>query len=424
MKISRIGAGIAESVYNAGIHAYSAAVAAASLKSDKARKLHRGERKALSHIAEWMEQGGEDSRRIWIHAASLGEFEQGRPLIEMIRRERPELKILLTFFSPSGYEVRKNYQGADCVAYLPFDTPANARRLVEIVQPDMAVFVKYEIWRNYLKALHDRGIPAYLISAHFRPEQLFFKRRGVWYRNQLKMFSRIFVQEEDSLRLLSEIGITQAEAAGDTRFDRVTDIMRTTRRIEALEHLKAGGAPVFIAGSSWPQDEEVYLPFLRENIGKMKAVIAPHEFNPRRLEALRKSCGGKCLLLSETEANPALAADADCIIIDCFGLLSSAYRYGDIAYIGGGFGAGIHNLNEAAVYGIPVIFGPRHQKFVEARELIASGGGYSISSAEEFEQVMLRLADEKERHESGSKAGAYIKSKLGSTPRIFRALFD
>ncbi len=423
MTLSGLMSGIVASVYNAGIYTYSSAVALASLKSEKAAKLRRGERRALSHIANCIEKNDEGSKWIWIHAASLGEFEQGRPLIEMIRRRKPELKILLTFFSPSGYEVRKDYQGADCVAYLPFDTPAKARRLVKLVKPEMAIFVKYEIWRNYLTALHESGIPAYLISAHFRPDQVFFRRWGGWYRDLLRMFTRIFVQEDDSLRLLEKIGLTEAEIAGDTRFDRVTDIMRTTRSIPALERFTAGQERVFIAGSSWPQDEEIYLPTLRKNVGRIKTIIAPHEFNPRRLQELIAAAPGRCVLLSQTDENPALADDADCIIIDCFGLLSSAYRYADVAYIGGGFGAGIHNLNEAAVYGIPVIFGPKHQKFVEAHQLIEAGGGFTISSAEDFEARMTQLSNESIRLDCGQKAGAYIKSKLGATEKVFNAIF-
>lgn len=408
-------------LYSLGISAYAAGVKAAALRNPKARLLAAGQRDVWSLLEEKTEPG---ARYIWVHAASLGEFEQGRPLIERIRRERPEYRILLTFFSPSGYEIRKNYDGADCVCYLPFDTPRRVKRFLDTVRPEMAIFVKYEIWRNYLHALWERQIPAYLISAAFRPDQAFFKKRSAWYRCWLRWYTRIFVQDERSRELLDAAGIRNVEVAGDTRFDRVTDIMRSTREIKLLDRFrKADGRTVFIAGSSWKPDEENYFGWLRENREKVKAIIAPHEFDKARLDEMRQSLGVKTILMSEAENAPEKADGADCIIMDCFGMLSSAYRYADIAYIGGGFGAGIHNINEAAVYGMPVVFGPRHQKFIEAREIIAAGGGFSYSEAARLPEILTPLLDPERRKEAGDRAAAYIRSKLGATDRIFARLF-
>lgn len=371
-----------------------------------------------------------EERWIWVHAASLGEFEQGRPLIERIRTEHPELKIALTFYSPSGYEVRKNYNGADLVAYLPADTPRAMRRFIDALNPELAVIVKYEFWRNMLRELRRRNIPVILISAIFRPGQLFFKPWGGWYRKALRCFSHMYVQDEGSRKLLESIGLRNVTVAGDTRFDRVTDIMKGTHEIPALDAFTAGGTRFTIVfGSSWSADEEIYFPWLRKHQGGVKAVIAPHEFDTARLEKMRTLLSPmRTLLLSEVEKNPSAATDADVLIIDCFGLLSSAYRYGSMAYVGGGFGTGIHNINEAAVYGIPVVFGPRHQKFLEAGELINAGGGFSISEPEEFNRLMdgagkdKGLTDPERRNRAGDAAGAYIRSKLGATDQIYSTL--
>ncbi len=414
-------------MYTTGIHIYNGLLHLASLRNRKARLMLLGRRETLSRLRAARSEG---ERWIWIHAASLGEFEQGRPLMERIRREHPELKIALTFYSPSGYEVRKNYSGADLVAYLPADTPRAMRRFLDLLRPELAVIVKYEFWCNMLRELSRRQVPTILISAIFRPDQLFFKPMGGWYRKMLHCFSHIFVQDERSRQLLAKVGVRDVTVAGDTRFDRVTDIMRTTRDIPALEALTSGRtSPTIIFGSSWEADEQVYFPWLRSKEGGIKAVIAPHEFTPARLEQMRLALAPlKVLLLSEVQDDAEKAAEADVLIIDCFGLLSSAYRYASIAYVGGGFGAGIHNINEAAVYGIPVIFGPRHQKFLEATELIAARGGFSIAGREEFAALMngtpsaAGLLATEQRAAAGTAAGNYIRSKLGATDRIYATL--
>ncbi len=411
-------------LYTAGIRAYTALLHVASLRNRKARLMLRGRRETLGRIRAVRRPG---ERWVWVHAASLGEFEQGRPLMERIASEHSDVKIALTFYSPSGYEVRKNYAGAHLVAYLPADTPGAMRRFIDALDPELAVMVKYEFWGNCLRELRRRDIPVLLISAIFRESQLFFRPWGGWYRRMLRCFSHIFVQDESSRRLLEGVGVTDVTVAGDTRFDRVTDIMRTVKDIPALDALTAGRSRfTMIFGSSWEADEEVYFPWLRARGGEVKGVIAPHEFDASRLEGMREALSPlKTLLLSEIADDPGRAAEADVLIIDCFGLLSSAYAYASVAYVGGGFGAGIHNINEAAVYGIPVIYGPRHAKFLEARELAEVGGGFSIDSRESFERLTdarTGLLNTAVRNKAGAAAGAYIRSKLGATDKIYSTL--
>lgn len=361
-------------------------------------------------------------KRIWIHAASLGEFEQARPLIERIRRDHPDRHILLSFFSPSGYEVRKDYPLADCVTYLPFDTPANARRFIRDVNPEMAIFVKYEFWGNYLKELKRRDVPTYIISAIFRPKQSFFRSWGGMMRKMLRCFTTIYVQDDASLKLLSGIGINNVVKAGDTRFDRVTDVMHATFSVPVVERFMAGVPVRLIVGSSWEADEDFYLPYLNAH-PEIKAVIAPHEMHGNRVEALAARCQNGAVRLSEL-SDDSEAPDAQVIITDSFGKLSSLYRYGNLAYIGGGFGAGIHNINEAAVYSMPVIFGPRYDKFKEAHDLISRGGAFTYSKASDLALIFDKfLSDPGELKHAGETAGQYIKENLGATDRIAADLF-
>ncbi len=414
-------------LYSAGIWLYRQGIRAAALRGGKPRLLNDGLNRSFDTLRRQIRPG---DRYVWIHAASLGEFEQGRPLIERLRRERPDLRILLTFFSPSGYEVRKNYDGADIVCYLPIDTPRNAARFVDIVNPYAAIFVKYEFWGNYLRALHKAKTPTYLISGIFRHDQLFFRNYGAFYRNWLKYFTRLYLQDAGSRRLLHEIGIDNVTVAGDTRFDRVSDIMRSVHPIPELDNFcrpksKGREHPVFMAGSSWPADEEVYASWLKEH-PEVKGVIAPHEFDPQRLRRLKQLFGeDKTLLLSEAKGCGSDIADRQVLVIDCFGLLSSAYAYADFVYVGGGFGAGLHNINEAAVYGVPVIYGPNHTKFIEAEEMKTLGAGISVSGRESFERVASRLlTDPAERERRGKWAADYIRKKQGATDKIFNDLFQ
>lgn len=419
-------------LYNTGIRLYAFAARIASLRSTKVRKMIRGQHRTHDILAKRL---ADKPGCIWFHASSLGEFEQGRPMIERLRREHPEKPILLSFFSPSGFEVRKNYPFVDAVVYLPFDTPHRVKRFLDAARPSMAIFIKYEFWGNYLQELKRRGIPTYIISSIFRPGQRFFRNIGGMFRKMLRCFNRLYVQDERSRRLLKIIGIENVTVAGDTRFDRVTDVMRSAVDIPGFPGFGEEAPLRFIAGSSWEADEDIYVPWLNAH-PEVKFIIAPHEFNETRLEHLRNRFTKPAILLSEWiseikraklpgGAVPPHLKNVSGIIIDSFGKLSSLYRYADIAYIGGGFGAGIHNLNEAAVYGMPVIFGPNHSKFKEAADLTACGGGFSVTSREEFNSVINRLASTPAalRH-AGEEAGRYIRDHLGATDLIYTDLFN
>lgn len=417
-------------LYNTGIWLYSLAARIAALRSVKVHKMIRGQRRTVETLRRRL---GSRPGCIWFHASSLGEFEQGRPMIERLRREHPEKPILLSFFSPSGFEVRKNYPFVDAVVYLPFDTPKKVKRFLDAARPSMAIFIKYEFWGNYLHELRRRGIPTYIISSIFRPGQRFFRSVGGMFRKMLLCFDRLYVQDERSRRLLKVIGIENVTVAGDTRFDRVTDVMRSTVDIPGFPGFGNGFRARFIAGSSWEADEDIYVPWLNAH-EDVAFIIAPHEFNETRLEALRNRFSGLVMLLSEWTREikraglpagsiPDSLKKVRGIIIDSFGKLSSLYRFADVAYIGGGFGAGIHNLNEAAVYGMPVIFGPNHSKFKEASDLIACGGGFSIATREEFDTAVTSLADPQARRGAGDAAGKYIHDHLGATDLIYKDLF-
>lgn len=415
-------------LYNLAISLYWAGVAVASLFSKKVRTMRRGQLRALSELGRKADPA---ARYVWFHAASLGEFEQGRPLIERLRELRPEVRILLTFFSPSGYEVRKDYKGADIVCYLPLDTPRNAHRLASTVNIESAYFIKYEFWYNYMHELNKRGIPLYSVSAIFRPGQLFFQPWGKEYRKVLYQVTRFYVQNDESLQLLSRIGLHNASIVGDTRFDRVLQIKAQAKSLPIVEAFRSapsdGGAdkdaetgapqPVFVAGSSWLPDEEIFIPYFA-NHSDWKLIIAPHVISETHLAQIESLLGSR-RTVRYTQASVETASKADCLIIDCYGLLSSVYQYGDISYIGGGFGAGIHNVLEAAVWGIPVLFGPKNAHFQEAQELKASAGGFDFASADEFAALCGRLlSDSRYRASAGAAAGKYVASRAGATEKI------
>ncbi len=404
-------------LYNIGISAYKGAVRLASVKNPKARKMLDGQAQTFDYLRERLESSG---GYIWIHVASLGEFEQGRPLIELIRREHPEARILLTFFSPSGYEVRKNYDQVDAVCYLPFDLPGNVRQFLDLVKPSMAIFVKYEFWGNYLRELQRRGVPTFSISAIFRPGQVFFKSWGGKMRKMLHCFTTLFVQNEESRQLLKGIDIDQVQVCGDTRFDRVAHVREQARQFPVIDKFVSNARMTAVMGSSWAPDEDLMIPYFNSHTG-VKLILAPHEFDRERLLALMARMQRPCGLYSQTQ--PETASQLDCIIIDTFGMLSSLYRYGQLAMVGGGFGSGIHNINEAAVYGIPVLFGPNYGKFSEAKDLIACGGSFTVSNAEEFSSVMDRLLSDNEYlRRSGTIAEQYIQSHLGATRLIYNQI--
>lgn len=419
-------------LYNTGIRLYGSVVRLlGSFGHRKAGLMMRGQRSTMEALRRFDAESPEGAERIWIHAASLGEFEQGRPLIEWLRRERPGARILLSFFSPSGYEVRKNYAAADCVVYLPFDTPRAAREFVAVARPSMAVFVKYEFWGNYLTALSRAEVPVYIISAIFRDGQIFFRPYGGMFRRMLGCFTRLFVQDEKSRTLLQGIGVEpeRITVAGDTRFDRVTDTLRAAREVPEVEKWldATGGRDRFtlVAGSSWGPDEDVYFPWLGAH-PEVRAIIAPHEFDSARLEAMRNRLGADVTLLhSELHgASPERIAAARYLIIDCFGLLASLYRFATMAYVGGGFGVGIHSVTEAAVFSVPVIFGPNYGKFREARGLIAATGAFSVDSPRAFDTIATRmLKDTRRRDDAGKAAGKYIADNVGATDTITRIIF-
>ena len=399
-------------MYSLGIYLMALGVRVAALFKEKLRKMVQG------HRATWQmlrALSGKDTY-VWFHAASLGEFEQGRPLMERLRREHPEKKILLTFFSPSGYEVRKNYDGADLVCYLPFDTPLNARRFVKLARPEAAFFIKYEFWRNYIEVLYKRGIPCYSVSSIFRENQIFFRPYGRGYARCLSRMTHLFVQNETSRRLLEGIGVTNVDVVGDTRFDRVLDIRNAAKPLPLAERF-AGCWKVLVAGSSWPQDEEIIIPYFNKH-PNLKLVLAPHVVSEEHLQAIERQLARPALRYSK--ATPKAVAEADCLIIDCYGLLSSIYRYASMAYVGGGFGVGIHNVPEAAVYGIPVIIGPNNKKFREAQALLRCGGCKEIACAADFEQIMdAWLSDKEALATAGKAAGCYIADNAGAADRIF-----
>ena len=408
-------------MYSLIIHLYAFFIELISPFHKKARLMRLGQWKTNGILREKIDR---NAKYIWFHASSLGEFEQGRPLIEKIKAEHPEYKILLTFFSPSGYEVRKNYGGADVVCYLPFDTPYRVKKFLDLSKPVMAIFIKYEFWDNYLSELKRRNIPVYIVSAIFRKEQLFFKWYGGMYRKVLSYFTHIFVQDDASRELLSKYGVTNVSVFGDTRFDRVQDVYKNTKQVPMVDlfvnNNRSDNQLTMVAGSSWQQDEEVYLNYFNDH-PELKLIIAPHEIHKDHLMHIESMLKRPSIRLSEATEKD--IKGKSCLIVDSFGLLSSIYRYGDLAYIGGGFGAGIHNVLEAAVYGIPVIFGPKYQKFKEARDLLQVGGAFSITDEKTFESKKEELTTYRDLLEAaGVAAGDFVKSNIGATNRIIASI--
>lgn len=395
----------------------------------KARLMVAGQKEVQSA----MSGGGFDAFKgaVWIHVSSVGEFEQARPLIEQLRSKNEKLKIVLTFFSPSGYELRKHYEKVDAVRYLPFATRRNAKRFLEALQPKMAIFVKYEFWPAYLRELHKRHIPTYSISAIFREKQLFFRPWGKWYLRLLSYFTHIYVQDEASQELLAKHGISKVSIVGDTRFDRVRDVMaaaHTTNaeRLAPISEFTEGCEQVIVAGSSWPQDENLLVRYANEHPG-IKLILVPHEIDEAHMHFIFNLLQGRFVRYSALHAQPSpilrrsLMQHMNVMVIDTIGLLSSIYQFGQVAYIGGGFGVGIHNTIEAAVYGIPVIFGPNYSHFREAKGLIAAGGARSISTYEELETALDTALEQ--HTEIGVKAANYVAAETGATEKIYAELF-
>ena len=412
-------------MYSIGIYLYALIVRlVAAFGHRKARAMVRGQHDTWRILREKINP---NERYVWFHAASLGEFEQGLPLIERLRREHPARKILLTFFSPSGYEVRKDYKGADVVCYLPFDSPTAARRFVKLARPEMAFFIKYEFWRNYIDVLFKKSIPIYSVSSIFRPGQIFFRWYGRKYARCLRRITHFFVQNERSVELLRSIGVTDnVTIVGDTRFDRVIDIRNIAKSLPIVEQFSQAqdGAPqpfVLVAGSSWQPDEDILLDYVNRH-PEIRLVIAPHVVNEAHIQEIEQKLTTPALRYSKATLEN--VQNYRVLIIDGYGLLSSIYRYATVAYVGGGFGVGIHNVPEAAVYGIPVIIGPNHQRFAEAVALIENGGCKSIENAEDFTAIMDDFLENPSHiAAAGTAAGHYINQNAGATPVIYQHVF-
>ena len=414
-------------MYTIGIYIFVLGMLIAAIFHKKARKMVVGIGQTYLLLRRHIKK---TDSVVWFHAASLGEFEQGRPLMERLRVEHPEYKILLTFYSPSGYEVRKDYEGADLVCYLPFDTPGNALSFLRLAHPEIAIFIKYEFWTNYLITCRRKGIKTYSVSSIFRPDQYFFK----WHMfgkyptlKPLRQFDHLFVQNESSKKLLADFGINCVTVVGDTRLDRVIAIKNAAAPLPLVEQF-AGDSPCFIAGSSWGPDEEIYIPYFGKH-KDWKLIIAPHvisETHLKEIEALLNDNGITHVRYTQLEKNEVpVSSEVGALIVNCFGKLSSIYRYGKVALVGGGFGVGIHNVPEAAVYGIPVLFGPNNQKFREAQALKACGGSFEYQDNASFAALMDNFINNPEAlKKAGDAADGYINANAGATDKCFNAIFN
>jgi 3-deoxy-D-manno-octulosonic-acid transferase len=406
-------------LYSITIHLYYLAILCSSLFDKKARSWVLGRKNWRKKLRLWESSG----RPVyWFHAASLGEFEQGRPLIEAIKKNRPACCIILTFYSPSGFEIRKNYHDADLVCYLPLDTAYNARKFIALVKPDSVFFIKYEYWYFYLKQLHGLKIPVYLVSGVFRKDHIFFRWYGQWFRNKLRFFEHFFVQDKVSEDLLNTSGFRNVTVSGDTRFDRVAALGEAARNID-LAGAFAQGSFCLVAGSTWPADEMILTRFINETDQPVKLILAPHEIGQDRIRKLVIMINKPVVLYSSASQDD--IAEKQVLIIDNIGLLSSLYRYGQLAYVGGGFGKGIHNILEAATYGVPVVFGPNYQKFHEAKELIACQAAFPINDYPEFkEKLHGLLLNEEVLRNASMRARHYISSNKGATNRILKQVLE
>jgi len=405
-------------LYNIGIKAYGQLVRLVAIRNNKAKLWIEGRKKSFDYLSKNISV---NDQIIWVHCPSLGEFEQGRPLIESIKKQYPKYKILLTFYSPSGYEVRKDYPLADFVCYLPLDSKKNADRFVKMVKPAFTFFVKYDFWPNYLRALQEANHKHYVISAIFRSEQYFFKKYGAWMLDYLKNVSHFFVQNEDSKYMLLSEGVKAVTKTGDTRFDRVLSIVEDCKELPIVENFK-GESPLFIAGSTWPQGEEMLVELIKHYGDRFKYIIAPHEIHETQIEKLVNQIDLNCLRYSQADAQSAQTAQV--LIIDNIGLLSSLYAYGDVAYIGGGFGKGIHNTLEAATFGMPIFIGPNHEKFQEALELKSKGVAIEVSSAQSMIAYCDRLFTHRDKwDELKAKSTSYVQNQAGATQKIINHVF-
>lgn len=404
-------------IYNIGIYTLYLLTLIASHFNPKAKlwlKGRKGQLKKMKAIFSGFDQV------VWVHCASLGEFEQGRPLIEEIKSRFPHKKILLTFYSPSGYEVQKNYSKADFVSYLPLDTRFNIKKLIKYAKPEMVFFIKYEYWYNVLSVLNKKGIPVYFVSTIFREDQLFFKWYGKWYREMLKKANHFFLQNESSAKLLDTINISDYSINGDTRFDRVANILKNVKPLKIVEEF-INSTPVIIAGSTWKSEEALVRQFVLKNQG-VKIVLAPHEVENGNIDRIIQSYGDKAIKYSE--ATIANLKNKQVLVIDCYGILTSLYQYGQIAIVGGGFGAGIHNVLEPATFGMPIIFGPNFERFREAVDLVNQNCAFPVNNIEEFNTVLYHLlANPSTTNKIATQAALYVKNNVGATQKILDKVF-
>lgn len=409
-------------LYNFAIAMLYVAIVVAAPFNRKAGKLLQGHRRLFARLKETLK---DDSPILWFHAASTGEFEQGRPVMEEIRKLYPQYKILLTFFSPSGYEAKKTYAGADYIFYMPFDFSWNVKRFYRIVKPKAVFFIKYEFWFNFIHHANQLGIPVYCFSAIFRPNQFFFQWYGQWYRKLLYKFNHIFVQNKPSAILLNQIGIEQVEVCGDTRFDRVAQIAAASKHLPAIDFF-AVQSKVIVAGSTWPADEALLVKYFNEKLTdtpRFKYIIVPHEVDDEKhLNELSAQFNGKAVRYSHITPSQSMD-NYRVLIVDVIGILSSIYRCGYVAYIGGGFGKGIHNILEAATYGIPVVFGPRFQKFQEALDLTSRKGAFSVKNHRQFVQTMDSLLNDEILYQKACMVCKnYVQENMGSTGKILEKI--
>ncbi|MBQ3657352.1 MAG: 3-deoxy-D-manno-octulosonic acid transferase [Bacteroidales bacterium] len=404
-------------LYTLGIKLYNSGAKMIAPFNEKAKLYSKGRENLFENLSQKVKP---TDKNVWFHVSSLGEFEQGRPVMEKFKEQNPDYKIILTFFSPSGYEVRKNYKGADYVGYIPADTPKNAKKFLDIVNPKAVFFVKYDFWYNFLNEVHSRNIPLYIFSTIFRESQVFFKWYGGKYKKVLGFFTHLFVQDENSVKLLAKNGITNVTIAGDTRFDRVCQITQNAENIPLVDKF-VENSRVIVAGSSWPPDEDMIFAALEnlKNKHDIKLIIAPHEIHEGHLSSIEKSLNFKHIRFSK--ADETSIQEYEVLIIDNFGMLSRLYKYAEIAYVGGGFGAGIHNILEAVSYGIPVVFGTNYKRFKEAVDLVSLGSAATIRNKEELSSVLDRyLSDKALLERAGKISEGYVKKNLGAADIILK----
>lgn len=405
-------------IYNISIKAYGLALKLASGFNDKAKLWVKGRKDWEQKIASKISK---TDKVLWIHCSSLGEFEQGRPVIESLKEKYPHHKIAVSFFSPSGYEIRKNYPGADVIFYLPLDTKENAEKLIKVLHPDLLVLVKYEYWFNLITALHQKNIPTIVVSAIFRDSQNFFKKDGRnWFAQKLNLINHFFIQNQKSKVLLDSIGISQSTLAGDTRFDRVKQLVHQNNQLDFMDHFK-GDLKLIVVGSSWPKDEELFLSLINQKLkDDWKIVFAPHNLHDKEIESFIAKLNVNVAKFSDLDSTSSEdLKQAKVFILNTIGILSKVYAYADITYIGGGFGAGIHNTLEAVTYGNPVVFGPKYKKFQEAVDLMEVGGGFTITNQQEFDLIMDQLiSDDNFRKKAGQVAGDFVQKSPNATAMI------